>query len=150
VTGTGGEETREGRPVASEVTVRWKGEGLLFAGSSVHGGIDVGSGSDAPGQGPTPMELLLLGLGGCTGIDVVSILVKMRQPVEEFWVEVRGQKREEHPQIYTDIEVVYHLRGDLDERKVQRAIGLSETRYCGAEAMLGKAAAVTSRYVLER
>jgi putative redox protein len=132
------------------VSVEWVGEGLRFAGTTAHGRVDMASGLDAPGQGATPMELLALALGGCTGMDVVSILVKMRQPIEAFRVEVRGERTEEHPRRYTSLEVVYHLKGDLDEKKVQRAIELSETRYCSVEATLRPAVPITSSYVLER
>ena len=123
--------------MATDVTVRWQGDGLRFEGTAGSGAVSFGSGADPEGGGVTPMETVLLALGACTGMDVVSILTKMRQPVEEFGVEVRGEKREEHPRVYTAVEVVYRLRGDLDEAKVRRAIGLSETRYCPVEAMLG-------------
>ena len=107
---------------------------------------DVG-GSD---RGSRPMELMLASLGGCTAMDVVSILVKMRQPLESFSVEVSGVRAEEHPKRFTSLEVVYRLKGDLDERKVERAIQLSEERYCSVEATLKPALPITSRYEIER
>ena len=103
-----------------------------------------------PGSGPTPMLLLLLAVGGCTAIDVVGILRKMRQPLEGLSVEVIGEKAEEHPQQFTSIEVVFRLKGDLDEAKVQRAIELSETKYCSVEATLRDGVRIGSRYVVER
>ena len=130
------------------VEVRWQKDGLRFEGKTVHGTIDLASSSDEKG-GATPMEAVLVAVGGCTGMDVASILVKMRQPLEEFWLEVHGQRATEHPQRFTTLEVVYHLKGDLDESKVRRAIELSETKYCSVEATLRPAVPITSRYVIE-
>ena len=132
------------------VKLVWKTEGLLFEASTAHGKVDLASGLDEPGNGATPMELLATALGGCTAMDVASILLKMRQPLEAFNVEVSGERAEEHPRRFTSLEVVYHLRGDLDERKVQRAIELSEERYCSVAATLKPAVPITSRYVIER
>ena len=131
------------------VVVSWKKEGLLFEGVTAHGRVDLASSLDEPGQGATPMELLATALAGCTGMDVVSILQKMRQPLEALRVEVRGEKAEEHPKRFTALEVVYYLKGALDEKKVRRAIELSETKYCPVEATLRPAVALSSRYVLE-
>lgn len=136
--------------MATETSVRWKGEGLVFEGDSASGGMVLASGSDPAGLGPTPMEAVLLALGSCTGMDVVSILLKMRQPLEGFRVEVRADKRQEHPRVYTSIEVIYHLEGDLDESKVRRAIELSETKYCPVEEMLRPTVPIVSRYEIGR
>ena len=132
------------------VTVSWKNEGLLFEAATAHGSVALASGLDGPGRGVTPMELLAAALGGCTAMDVASILVKMRQPLEAFRVEVGGERAEEHPKRFTALEVVYHLRGDLDEKKVQRAIELSEERYCSVAATLRPAVPIATRYVIER
>lgn len=132
------------------VKLAWRNEGLLFEASTAHGSVDLASGLDAPGSGVTPMELLATALGGCTAMDVVSILVKMRQPLESFSVEVSGERAEDHPKRFTALEVVYRLKGDLDERKVARAISLSEERYCSVEATLKPAVPITSRFVIER
>jgi len=131
------------------VTVSWKKEGLLFEGVTAHGRVDLASALDESGQGPTPMELLRIALAGCTAMDVVSILQKMRQPLEEIRVEVRGEKAEEHPRRFLSLEIAYHLKGALDEKKVQRAIELSETRYCSVEATLRPAVSISSRFVIE-
>lgn len=135
--------------MAGPVEVHWRKDGLRFAGKTLHGVIDLASSSDEEGSGATPMEALLVALGGCTGMDVASVLIKMRQPLEEFWLEVNGQTAAEHPRRFTTLEVVYHLKGDLDEKKVRRAIELSETRYCSVEATLRPAVPITSRYVIE-
>src|SRR6267143_7244332 len=79
---------------------------------------------------PTPMELLLIALGSCTGVDVVSILKKKRQQVTGYHVEVAGQRREEHPRSYTQLEVKHVVRGHgISKEAVARAIGLSDTKY---------------------
>jgi len=131
------------------VMVSWKKEGLLFEGVTRHGRVDIASGLDEPGGGATPMELLAVAVAGCTSMDVVSILQKMRQPLEGLRVEVRGEKAEEDPKQFVSLEVVYFIAGAVDEKKVQRAIELSETKYCSVEATLSPAVAITSRYVLE-
>ena len=131
------------------VTLDWKSEGLQFEASTAHGSVDLASGLDEPGNGVTPMELLAVALGGCTAMDVVSILVKMRQPLESFSVEVSGERAEDHPKRFTSLEVVYRLKGDLDERKVERAISLSEERYCSVGATLKSSVPITSRFVIE-
>jgi putative redox protein len=96
------------------------------------------------------MELLLISLGGCTGADVVGILEKKRQQVTGYEIEVRGNRRDEHPRIYTEIEVVHRLRGHgLDPKAVAHAIELSESKYCSVSAMLGAAATITTRYEIE-
>jgi len=132
------------------VRVTWKQEGLLFEAATPHGTFALASGLDEPGSGVTPMETLATSLASCTAMDVLSILVKMRQPLEAFRVEVSGERAEEHPKRFLSLEVVYHLRGDLDERKVKRAIELSEERFCSVEATLKPAVPIASRYVIER
>lgn len=92
------------------------------------------------------MEALLVALGGCTGMDVVSILQKMREPLEGLEVEIAGHRAEEHPRVYTDIEIRYSVRGEgLDPEKVRRAVELSAQRYCSVGNMLGKAARLSYR-----
>lgn len=132
------------------VVVSWKNEGLLFEGRTSGGSVDLASGLDDPGTGTAPMQLLAVALGGCTAMDVASILRKMRQPLEAFRLEVSGERADEYPKRFTSLEVVYYLKGDLDERRVQRAIKLSEDRYCSVAATLRPAVTITSRYVIER
>ena len=134
---------------SNPVNVAWKNKGLLFEATTAHGRVDLASGLDEPGKGVTPMELLATSLGACTAMDVASILVKMRQPLESFSVEVSGERAEDHPKRFLSLDVVYHLKGDLDERKVERAISLSEERYCSVEATIRAAVPITSRYVIE-
>jgi putative redox protein len=128
-------------------------EGMHFVGEANGFRVDLDSdeafgGSDA---GMRPMRLLLLGMAGCTAMDVVSILRKKRQEVTGLRVEAYGGDRAgEPPKVYESIEIVYKVRGrDLKPEAVERAIELSETRYCPAIAMLRKTAEIKSRYEIE-
>lgn len=118
-----------------------------FVAESASGHAIVTSFSHDHMSAPSPMELVLIALGGCTGADVISILEKKRQRVSAYEIEVRGVRRDEHPRIYTDIEVIHRVRGQqIDERAVARAIELSETKYCSVSAMLSASAKITTRY----
>jgi putative redox protein len=98
----------------------------------------------------SPMELLLIALGGCTGADVVSILEKKRQRVTGYDIEVRAERRAEHPRIYTRIEVIHRVRGNnIEAKAVEHAVTLSETKYCSVSAMLGASAKVSMRFEIE-
>ena len=95
---------------------------------------------------PTPMELILHGLAGCTGVDVIGILRKMKQPVRALRVSVEAERAADHPKVYTRLQIKYVVTGDVDEKKLQRAIGLSEKTYCSVTAMLARTATITSSY----
>jgi putative redox protein len=93
------------------------------------------------------MQLLLLGLAGCTGIDIVSILEKKKSPPTDFKIKVRGKRAETFPMVYTDIEIEYILWGDhLKEKDIELAIKLSEQKYCSVSIMLAKTASISSSY----
>jgi putative redox protein len=97
--------------------------------------------------GATPVELVLAALGGCSAMDVIGILRKKRQAVEGYEVVVEGERREEHPRIFTRIELIHRLRGrDLSPAAVEEAIRLSDTKYCSVHAMLEGRAEITSRF----
>jgi putative redox protein len=130
-----------------EVGASWIG-GSAFMGSNPSGGsVQIGSLEDRPGVGP--MELLLLGVAGCTGMDIVSILEKKRLKLDRFEVRVSGKRADVHPKVYTEIHVSYHLWGQgLEPAAVEQAIQLSEEKYCSASAMLKATAQVTSSYEL--
>jgi putative redox protein len=131
---------------AKVMRLRYAGE-EAFVAESQSGHAIVTSFSHDQMSAPSPMELLLIALGGCTGADVISILEKKRQRISAYEIEVRGTRRDEHPRIYTRIEVIHRLRGDqIDERAVARAIELSETKYCSVSAMLSASATITTRY----
>jgi len=96
---------------------------------------------------PRPMEVMLIALGGCTGMDVVSILRKMRVDFDEFHIKIKGERAEEHPKIYTKVEIIYTVKGkDLPEDKIKRAIELSQERYCPISAMIRKTSQLNYSY----
>jgi putative redox protein len=99
----------------------------------------------------TPMELVLLALGSCTGVDVISILKKKRQQVTDYRIEVSGERREEHPRAYTRLFVKHIVRGHaISEEAVAQAIELSDQKYCSVAATLrGSAQIVTSYEIIE-
>jgi putative redox protein len=139
----GSEESVAENPV--EVTARWKGH-LGFESKNSQGAT-VRMDSPSDGASPSPMELVLMALAGCTGMDVVSVLEKKRQPVEAMDIRVRGTRAEDHPQIYTAIEVEYLVSGaHLTAEAVARAIELSMTKYCSVGGMLAKAASLTTSF----
>ena len=113
----------------------WKGEGLEFEGSLGSGySFDVGGGPDKIGGGP--MEFLLAGVVGCTAVDVVLILQKQRQKVTGVEVEASGMRAADYPMVYTDVDLLYIVRGeDIDPQAVEKAIALSEEKYCSASTM---------------
>ena len=127
-------------------------EGMHFVGD-VDGfrvDLDAEESVGGTGAGAQPLRLVLLGMAGCTAMDVISILRKKRQRVSGLEVEVRGSRADEHPKVYDGVEVVYRVRGrGVDPKAVERAIELSETRYCPAIAMIGEVARVTNRYEVE-
>jgi len=94
--------------------------------------------------GPKPKPLTLVSLAGCTGMDVISILRKMRITPDYFNIEVEADMTEEHPKTYTDFHIIYQFRGDdLPMEKLKKAVDLSQERYCGVSALLAKAAKIT-------
>jgi putative redox protein len=95
------------------------------------------------------MELVLMALGACTATDIVGILGKKRQKLESLEVICSGQRAAAPPAVWTKLEIVYLLRGQLDEKAVEHAIQLSESKYCSVAAMLNKTAAVSWRYEIQ-
>ncbi len=130
----------------------WKGK-LAFeakSGSGFSVPLDTSRESGGDENGIRPMEMLLLGLAGCTGMDVISILQKKKQNVTGFEVRVNGERANDHPKVFTDIEVEYVVRGtNIDPQAVERAVELSETKYCSANAMLRKTANITHKITIE-
>jgi putative redox protein len=110
--------------------------------------MDTGAGVGGRNTGPTPMELVLMGLAGCTGIDVVFILRdRMKKPLTGVEVRVSGERAEKAPKVYTKLDVTYLLRGPgLPEKDALRAIRLSAEKYCSISVMLAKTAAISWRY----
>ncbi len=133
------------------MTTTWDG-GLRFVHTSATGHeliTDVPTESGGTDTAPTPLELVLLGLIGCTGVDVTAILTKMKEPLEGLEISADFERAEKHPRVYTRIHLRYNFRGKLDEKKVQRAIALSETKYCSVSAMVGQTAKITHEYTIE-
>jgi len=95
---------------------------------------------------PSPMELLLIALGACTASDVVTILEKKRQKLETLEVICSGERASEAPKVWTKLDILFRLRGTLEESGVQQAIRLSEEKYCSVSATLKKSAELTWRY----
>ena len=129
--------------------VKWT-EGLQFVGTAESGHAVVLDGAPEVGgsnSAARPMELLLISLGGCTGMDVVSILKKMRVEWERFEIGLEAERAEEHPKAFTKIHLIYRIWGDdIPEDKLKRAIELSQERYCSVGAMLAKGAEISYEY----
>lgn len=130
----------------------WKG-GMAFTGVNDEGYlVPMDASAKVGGQdvGFRPLQLLAVGLAGCTGMDVISILQKKRQEVTGFEVSAEVERSTEHPKVFTKIILTYTVKGkNLDPQAVERAVELSETKYCGAQAMLKKTAEITHKIVLE-
>ncbi|MCS7010949.1 MAG: OsmC family protein [Anaerolineales bacterium] len=127
------------------VTASWKGE-MTFLGENEAGGVvQMGTLDGKPGIGP--MQLLLVGLAGCTGMDIVSILQKKRVKLTDMQVKVRGRRATDYPMVWEEIHVTYLIWGeDVRPKDVEQAIQLSEEKYCSVGIMLGKTAKITSEY----
>lgn len=109
--------------------------------------IDAAAAAGGVGAGPQPLRLVLGALSGCTAMDVISILRKKRQEITHFSVEVVGTRASEHPKVYTDIEIVYRVHGrGIDPEAVQRAINLSEEKYCPVIGMLRASVNLRNRF----
>jgi putative redox protein len=122
---------------------------LAEAGSGHSVDMDAARDGGGQDQGFRPMELLLVGLSGCTGMDVISILRKKREQVTGYEVQVHAERAEDHPMVFTNITVEHIVTGyHINPSAVARAIALSESRYCGAGAMLGRTARLKHTYRL--
>jgi putative redox protein len=132
-----------------EAKLNWK-EKMTFVGVSDSGHevkIDTDAGVGGDDTAARPMELIVLGLAGCTGMDVISILRKKQQKVTSFDVNVSAERANEHPKVITSAVLTYVLHGEgLDEAALVRAIELSALKYCPAQAMLSKAFPMELRY----
>lgn len=126
-------------------SVKWMGEEKFVATSPSGHMVAVDSDRES-NRAPGPMELVLLALGACTATDVVSILQKKRQQLDLLEVFCSGERAKEPPTVWTKLEILYRLRGHLDEAAVRHAIQLSEDKYCCVAAMLKKTASLSWRY----
>ena len=137
----------------AKAKVRWV-EGLLFVGSPpsnhsvVLDGSEKGGGADSAIH---PGELLLVSLSGCTGMDVISILNKMRVDVKEFEVRVDAEAAREHPKVWKKIHLTFHVAGkNIPEDKLKHAIELSQNKYCSVSASLRSSVEITYGYQIEQ
>lgn len=136
--------------MTSEARVTWVGPGLRLVGEA--GGPAIVVDHTRPDEdryetGPHPVQLLLIGLCGCTGMDVVSILQKKRQPLSGLQVQATAERAKEHPRVYTKIHLEFVVSGeDVDPEAVARSIELSQTKYCPASSMLSQAAEITTSF----
>lgn len=128
-------------------------QGITFTGKADSNHWVMMDGSIAEGgnaAATSPKELVLLGLGGCTGMDVASILKKKRVRLEDFEIRITAEEAEDFPRIFTKIEIEYVFRGNnIQARDVEHAIQLSQTKYCSVTAMLRKSASISHKYRIE-
>ena len=112
--------------------------------------MDADDSSGGQNKGFRPMELLLVGFGGCTGMDVISILRKKRQNVAGLEMNIRGEQADSHPHIYKNIHIEYVVRGKgIQKEAVERAISLSLDKYCSVGATLAKTGTISQSYRIE-
>lgn len=134
-----------------KASIRWAG-GASFIGRGESGHDVVMDGAPEVGgqnKGSRPMEVVLMGMGGCTGLDVIHILRKQRQDVSDCVADIDAERAPTDPKVFTRIHVHFKVTGrGLDAKKVARAIELSATKYCSASIMLGKTAAITHDFEL--
>ena len=116
-------------------------EGVGESGWKVQ--MDAGKPAGGKGNGAKPTELLIMAIGGCSGIDIISILNKQRQEVENFGVELEAERAATVPKVFEKVHVHYVLEGDLDAKKVRRAIELSLEKYCSVSIMVEKTASLS-------
>ncbi|HYC64180.1 MAG TPA: OsmC family protein [Reyranellaceae bacterium] len=137
--------------MANTAKISWV-DGALFVAESGSGHTFTMDGAEDVGGrdlGARPMEVLLMGMGGCTAIDVVSMLRKQRQEIEGVEVALTAERATDYPKVYVDVKLVYTVRGrKLNKALVERAVTLSDEKYCSATAMFKKTAKVTHELVL--
>lgn len=128
-----------------EIEAEWQGGGTFIGRNPTGGSVQIGKLDDRPGI--SPMELILVGLAGCTGVDIADILQKKREPLKALKVKVRGRRAEDFPKIFKEIEVTYLIWGDgIKVTSVEQAIRLSEEKYCSVSLMLKPIAEIHSSY----
>jgi len=139
--------------MANDMTVRATlVRGMRFdveTGSGHHVILDAAEHNGGQNSGPQPMEMLLVALASCAGMDIITILRKKRQEITGYELRVHGMRAEEHPKVFLDITVEHIFTGhNLRSEAVERAIELTEERYCGASAMLGKTATLKHIFLI--
>ncbi len=134
------------------IRVKWI-DGVSFVGESQSGHAVVLDGAPENGGrniGMRPMEMLLIGMGGCTSFDVVTILKKARQPIVDCVAEIEAERADEVPKVFTKIHVHFVITGNnLSETQVERAVKLSAEKYCSASIMLSKSVEITHDFEIK-
>ena len=127
------------------LTATWTGGRRFVHRSATGHALVTDTPAEAGGQNtaPTPLELVAMGLCGCTGVDLASILEGMRQPLRGLEVSATYERAADHPRVFTRLHLRYRLQGDLDPAKVERAVALSQDKYCSVSAMLAPKVAIT-------
>ena len=131
--------------------VKWV-ENMKFVGTGNSGKsivMDAPAKSGGEGSAITPGELVLVSLGGCTAVDVISILNKMRVAVRDLKIDIEAEAVEEHPKIYRWVKMIYRFYGCEDQAKARKAVGLSKEKYCSVSAILSKSAEVKYDIIFE-
>lgn len=133
-----------------EVKVTRSDQNFQFTATNAEASIDLCATPELSGdaKGFRPMELLLVSLGGCLSIDVLSILEKQKQEVERYDVKVKASRVDRIPAIFKDIIIEVYVWGNVEENKLKRAISLSEEKYCSVHHIMGETANITCKYFL--
>jgi putative redox protein len=105
--------------------------------------MDAPEAAGGDGSAVSPGELVLVGLGGCTGVDIVSMLTKMRVPFRDLKIDVEAEPVETHPKIYKSVKIIYRFYGCENQEKAKKAVGMSKEKYCSVSAILAKSAAMS-------
>ena len=137
--------------MSTKTVAQWTG-GMAFDIELQGHTITVDAVAESGGRdlGPSPKSLLLAGLAGCTGMDVVAILRKMGQEWNSFNLQIEAQTSEKHPRVYTDIKISYIFTGkNLSKDKIEKAANLSQDKYCGVSAMLKSSASISHEIIIE-
>ncbi len=125
----------------TKVQTNWKG-GMLFESTNPGGNLFINDGGNEE-EAYTPKALMLAALAGCSGLDIASLIKKMRVDVADLNIDIEGELTDEHPKYYHKVSITYHFYGtDLDEKKLQKIVNLSVEKYCGVMAMFEKFADV--------
>lgn len=137
----------------NHITTKWLGN-MAFESNNPSGlnlTIDAGPDDGGEGKGYRPKALMLSGLAGCSGLDVASLIKKMKLEVDEFTIETIANLTDEHPKYYDSVVIEYHFHGsDLDEKKLQRAVDLSVEKYCGVMEMFRRFAELEIKTVFHK
>ena len=125
-----------------KASAEWK-QGMLFEGKSQSGHTVRFDAGDRHAEGPSPMEMVLAALCGCTSVDVVSILQKKREPLEGLTVSAQAEQAADPPRVFTRIHLTYSIRGKVTPKAAEDAVSLSKNKYCSVSKMLEKSAEVS-------